>query len=52
MPPVRQQYVLPGLLVHGEPGPAAAVLVDAQVRHRCRGLLQQRIGRGGERLMR
>jgi hypothetical protein len=30
------------------PGPAAAVLVDAQARYRCRGLIQRRIRRGGE----
>ena len=41
MPPVREQGVLPGLLIDGEPRPAAAVLIDAQVRHRRRGLVQQ-----------
>ena len=34
MPPVREQHVLPGLLIKPPPGPAPAVLVDAQVRHR------------------
>ena len=36
----------------GEPGPAAAMLIDPQVRHRGRGVAQQRIRRGGERLVR
>ena len=43
--------VLPGLLVDGEPGPAAAVLIDAQVRHRRHGLVQHRVRGGGERLV-
>ena len=30
VPSVREQGVLPGLLIGGEPGPAAAVLIDAQ----------------------
>ncbi len=52
VPPVREQAVLPGLLIDGEAGPAAAVLIDPQVRHR-RGIpLQQRIGPRRERLMR
>ena len=52
VPPVREQQVLPGLLVTLPAGPAAAVLVDAQVRHRRGGLLQHRVRRGGERLVR
>ena len=51
VPPVREHDVLPGLRVGGEPRPAAAVLIDAQVRHRGRGLVQQRIRRGGERIV-
>jgi len=34
VPLVREQRVLAGLLIDGEADPAAAVLVDAQVRHR------------------
>ena len=52
VPPVREQGVLPGLLIDGEAGPAAAVLIDAQVRHWRRRLAQQRVRGGGERLMR
>jgi hypothetical protein len=52
VPPVREQQVLPGVLIDAPPGPAAAVLVDAQVRHRRGGLLQHRVRRGGERLVR
>jgi hypothetical protein len=52
MPPVGKQLILPGLLTGTPPGPAAAVLVDAQVRHRHRGLLQHRVCGGGERLVR
>ncbi len=51
VPPVRQQGVLPGLRVGGEARPAAAVLIDAQVRHRCRVLVRQRIGPRRERLV-
>ncbi len=36
VPPVGEQHVLPGVRVGSEAGPAAAVLVDAQVRHRRR----------------
>ena len=43
--------VLPGLRIDGEAGPAAAVLIDAQVRHRGRGLVQQRVRGGGERIV-
>ena len=42
----------PVLLIDGEPGPAAAVLVDAQVRHRRCGLAQHRVSGGGERPVR
>jgi hypothetical protein len=52
VPPVSEQDVLPGLLIGGEAHPAAAVLIDAQVRHRRRGLLDHRVRGGGERLMR
>jgi hypothetical protein len=48
MPPVRE-HVLPGLLIKPPPGPAPAVLVDAQVRHRRGRLLQHQVSRGGER---
>ena len=51
VPPVGQQHILPGLLIDPPPGPAAAVLIDAQVRHRGRGLLQHRARGGGERRM-
>jgi len=34
VPPVRDQDVFPGLLIDGEPCPAAAVRVDAQMCHR------------------
>ena len=37
VPPVGEQHVLPGVLIQPPPGPAAAVLVDAQVRHRAGG---------------
>jgi hypothetical protein len=30
VPPVREQQVFPGVLIGAPPGPAAAVLVDAQ----------------------
>jgi hypothetical protein len=36
VPPVREQRVLPGLRVCGKSRPAAAVLIDAQLRHRRR----------------
>ena len=52
VPPVGEQQVFPGLLIDAPPGPAAAVLIDAQVRHRRRGLLQHRVRRGSERRMR
>ena len=52
MPPVREHDVLPGLRVSGKPRPAAAVLIDPQVRHHGGRLLQQRIRRGGERVVR
>jgi hypothetical protein len=44
VPPVREQSVLSGLLVDGEAGPAAAVFIDTQVRHRRRVLVQHGIG--------
>ena len=52
VPSVSQQLIIPGLLIGAPPAPAAAVLIDAQVRHRRRDLLQHRIRCGGERLMR
>jgi hypothetical protein len=52
VPPVGQQLILPGLLIGTPPGPATAVLIDAQVRHRGRPLLQHRVRGGGERLVR
>jgi hypothetical protein len=52
VPPVRQQGVVPGPLIDGEAGPAAAVLVNAQVRHRRCGLVQERVRGGGERVVR
>lgn len=52
VPPVREQGVLPGLRVYGEPSPAAAMLIDPQVRHRGRGVVQHRVRGGGERLVR
>jgi hypothetical protein len=52
VPPVGQQGVLPGLLIDGEAGPAAAVLVNAQVRHRRCGLVQEGVRGGGERVVR
>ena len=52
VPPVRQQHVLPGVLIQPPLGTTAAVLVDAQVRDPGGRLLQQRIGPGGERVMR
>ena len=52
VPPVGEQQVLPGVRVQRPPGPAAAVLIDAQVRHRRGRLLQHRARRGGERRMR
>ena len=52
VPPVGRQGVLPGLLIDGGPGPAAAVLVDARVRHRCRWLVRRRVRGGGERVVR
>ncbi len=52
MPPVREQDVLPGLPVGGKPRPAAAVLIDPQVRHNGGRLVQQRIRRGRERVVR
>jgi len=51
VPPVREQDVLPGPLIGGEPRPAAAVLVDTQVRHRRRVLVQHRIRSRGERIV-
>ncbi len=42
MPAVGQQHVLPAARIDGEPGPAAAVLIDAQVHHRGRRLAQHR----------
>ena len=52
MPPVGEQHVLPGFLIVPPPGPAAAVLIDPQVRHRRGRLLQHRARGGGERRMR
>jgi hypothetical protein len=49
VPPVREHGVLPGPLIDGEPRPAAPVLIDPQVRHRSRVLVQYRVRRGGER---
>ena len=51
MPAVRQHGVLPGLIIDGGPGPAAPVLIDPQMC--CHGgrPVQQRIRRGGERLV-
>ena len=40
------------VLIDGEPGPAAAVLIDAQVRHRRRILVQHGIGSSRERRVR
>ena len=51
-PPVREQGVLPGLLIDGEAGPAAAVLIDAQVHGSGRVPVQHRVRGGGERLVR
>ena len=51
VPPVREHGVLPGLLIGGEPRPAAPVLIDSQVRHRSRVLVQYRVRRGGERVV-
>ena len=52
VPPVGQQHVLPGIRAAFPPGPSAAVLIDAQVRHRRGGLLQHRVRGGCERRMR
>jgi hypothetical protein len=52
VPPVGEHQVFSGLLIDAPAGPAAPVLIDAQVRHRRRGLLQQRVRRGSERRMR
>ena len=52
VPPIGEQLILPGLLIGTPPGPAAAVLIDAQARHRGRRLLQHRVRGGGERLVR
>jgi hypothetical protein len=52
VPPVSQQDVLPGLVIAGELGPAAAVLINAQVRHRRGALAQQDTGPRRERIMR
>jgi hypothetical protein len=51
VPPVREHGVLAGLLIDGEPRPAAPVLIDSQVRHRSRVLVQYRVRRGGERIV-
>ena len=51
-PPVREQGVLPGLLIDGEAGPAAAVLIDAQMHDSGRVPVQHRVRGGGERLVR
>lgn len=51
VPAVREHGVLPGLLIDGEPGPAATVLVGAQVRHRSRRLVQHRVRGGGKSLV-
>jgi hypothetical protein len=45
VPPVRRQGVLPGPLIGGEAGLAAAVLINARVRHR----IQVRLARGASR---
>ncbi|HJZ02057.1 MAG TPA: hypothetical protein VJ305_15135 [Streptosporangiaceae bacterium] len=52
VPPVCEQQVFPGARIEAPPGPAAAMLVDAQIRHQRRGLLQHRVRRGSERRMR
>ena len=52
VPPVCEQQVFPGLLIDAPPGPAAPVLVDAQVRHRRGSLVHYRARRRGERVMR
>jgi hypothetical protein len=51
VPPVRELHVLPGLRIQPPPGPAAAVLVDAQVRHRGGSRAQHPISPAGERVM-
>ena len=43
--------VLPGLLIDGKAGPAAAVLIDAQVHDSGRVPVQHRVRGGGERLV-
>jgi hypothetical protein len=52
VPPVCEQQVFSGARIEAPPGPAAAVLVDAQIRHQRRSLLQHRVRRGSERRMR
>ena len=52
MPPVRELHVLPGQLVCAPPGPAAAVLVDAQVRDRGGGIVQHLVRGLRERAVR
>ena len=52
VPPVCEQQVFPGPLIDAPPGTAAAVLINAQVRHQGRGLLQHRASGGRERVMR
>jgi fructosamine-3-kinase len=47
VPPVRQLHVLSGLLVAPPPGPAALVLVNAQVRDRSSRLAQDPVRGGG-----
>jgi hypothetical protein len=50
VPAAGEQHVLAAVLIDPPAGPAAAVLIDPQVRHQRRRLLQDRIGLPGERL--
>ena len=48
MPPVREKHILPAVLIGPPAGPAAAVLIDPQIRHRRHRRDQHRIGAPGE----
>ena len=44
VPAIREQHVLPGIRIGPAAGLAAAVLIDPQMRHQRRRLVQDRIG--------